>query len=116
MEELEAAQEEMLGRKINKLNLKRFTDKERHAYNNLMSDQMRDVIESMWKSFHLAGLTPVDEPGKARCVRELFKYAGAQEDFFFFFFFNIFFKKEASPSFCGWPRKAKSGSDSTTKI
>jgi hypothetical protein len=49
MEELEAAQEEMLGRKINKLNLKRFTDKERHAYNNMMSEQMRDVIESMWK-------------------------------------------------------------------
>lgn len=36
------------GRKINKLNLKRFTEKEKHAYNNLMSEQMRDVMESMW--------------------------------------------------------------------
>jgi hypothetical protein len=74
MEQLEAAQEEMLGRKINKLNFKRFSTKEKHSYDNLMSDQMRDVIESMWKSFHLAGLTPVDEPGKGRCLRELFKF------------------------------------------
>ena len=48
MEELALAQEEMLGRKINRLTLSRFRDKERHAYEHLMSAQMRDVIESMW--------------------------------------------------------------------
>ena len=81
MEELVAAQEEMLGRKINKLDLGRFSAKERHAYDNMMSEQMRDVIESMWKSFHLAGLTPVDDPGKRRCLRELFKFAGSKPEF-----------------------------------
>ena len=42
---------------------------------------MRDVIESMWKSFHIAGLVPLDEPGKSRCVREIWKYAGSKPEF-----------------------------------
>lgn len=33
------------------------------------------------KAYHLAGLTPVDEPGKARCLRELFKFAGSKPEF-----------------------------------
>jgi hypothetical protein len=40
----------------------------------LFTDRLR-------QSFHLAGLTPVDEPGKARCLRELFKYAGSKPEF-----------------------------------
>lgn len=42
---IEAAQEESLGRSINRLNLKRFTEKERCGYNVLLTDEVKDVLE-----------------------------------------------------------------------
>lgn len=69
MDEVEKMQEEVFGRPINKLELakvifskinrkkikldnEQFTAKELHGYEKILTDEYKDVLESMWKGMN----------------------------------------------------------------
>lgn len=85
MEALERAQEEMLGRRINRLNQKKWTPKELSGWETMLTAEQKDVLESMWKHFHIAGLVPLtdEKDSKRLTVREMWKFSGSKPEFVF---------------------------------
>lgn len=77
---LEKMQSEILGRKVNEMDLSQFSQKELHGYEKVLTEEIKDVLESMWRAFNVAGLVPIDGQEK-RSVREMFKFSGSKLEF-----------------------------------